>query len=369
MNTTMGMENKVDRIEGNCGGKSILFLEKVFLRRAPAVLRGVELFNLNLLRDLDGLGHETVIFADSSWRGILDESLSSSRRISVNYGSGALRLLGWSVALLRGRRYDVMLLGNVGNLLVPLVRAVKLSRRASRIVLIAHRETSRRFLAALRGLDSAIVCVNGKIAEPFIEAGFKTVAIDYGIMNAPDFHPRETAREAGARVKFCVVGMLDNAWKGADTATAAFRAMPENARSASELHLASFSEPPEYPGENIFAHPWMPASEIPGWLRGMDVMLCPSRDEIVMSETFSQAIVQGMLTGLPVLASGLEIFREKLDKGGGEIYDNVGDLSVKMAALAADPELRARLGAEGRAVALDRYVWDTSRFVSRYFGV
>ena len=351
---------------------NILFLEKVFLRRAPAALRGVELFNMQLLRDLHALGHRIAVPAHPSWRGAFDEQLAGMPGMSFRYGGrrrgGAGNLVAWAWGLVRGPRLDLLLLGNVGNLLLPLVRIVRHLGKASRYVLVAHRETSARFLGALKGWHGAVVAVNGKIAEPFRAAGFGDVHVDYGIMNADRFFPRDEPARGDGRVRFCLVGMLDNAWKGADTAVAAFRAMPEPVRRRCELHLASYATPPRFDEENIVARPWMPASEIPGWLRTMDAMLCPSRDEGVMRETFSQAIVQGMLTGLPVLASDLQIFREKLDTGGGAVFADVADLSRQMTALAGDAALRERQGREGRATALERYVWDTARFVRRYFG-
>jgi glycosyltransferase involved in cell wall biosynthesis len=162
------------------------------------------------------------------------------------------------------------------------------------------------------------------------------------------------------------MGMLDNAWKGADTAIEAFRLLPEALRGRVRLHLASYSSPPPFDDDRIRAYAWMPLTDIPEFLRGMDVMLAPSRDEGVMRETFSQAVVQGMLTGLPVLVSDLMVLREKVDAGGGHVVRDAAELAQRMAELAGDPARRARLGAEARAIALERYVWDTARFVRRY---
>lgn len=355
-----GNNRKLDR--------SILFIEKVFLRRAPETLRGVELFNMRLLRDLGELGWNVRVPADKSWRDVFNKEFGGVSGVEFVYaGRGSVIKWLWFVAL--GCRHDVLLVGNVGNLIGPLVCLAGKMKKAGRCVLIAHRETSAGFLKSLecwRG-SCVVIAVNGKIARPFAEAGFE-VRVDYGIMNAEDFYPRRQTPGGGAAgiVCFCVVGMLDNSWKGADTAIAAFRKMPAEVRERSELHLASYSTPPGFPESNIVARAWMPASEIGEWLRGMDVMLCPSRDEEVMRETFSQAIVQGMLTGLPVLASDLQVFREKLDKGGGEIFRDVEDLSRKMQELVLDADKRLKLGREGRATALERYVWDSSVFASRY---
>lgn len=346
----------------------VLFLEKVFLRKAPEVLRGVELFNLALIRDLLRLGHAVEVPADATWRTAFG-ALPPEARPQVRFGAfrrlRPLNTLVWGAVLSR-RRFDVMLLGNVGHNLIPLVRWLWAARAFRWQVLVAHRETSPRFLRSLRGIPGHIVAVNGKIAEPFRAAGFPSVQVDYGVMDGERFFPGPEPRPEDAPVRFGVVGMLDNAWKGADTAVAAFRAMPDSDRARCELHLASFSQPPAFPEPNILPHPWMPAASIPDWLRTLDAMLCPSRDEHVMRETFSQAMVQGMLTGLPVLASDLPIFREKLDRGGGATFTDAEDLARQMSAWVRDPEGRRRRGREARATALERYVWDSDRFASRY---
>ena len=107
----------------------------------------------------------------------------------------------------------------------------------------------------------------------------------------------------------------------------------------------------------------MPFDGVPDLLRRMDVMIVPSRDEGFMRETFCQSMVQGMLTGLPVLVNDLPILTEKLDRGGGRIAATAEELAGAMEELAGDAALRARLGAEGRATALERYVWDSDWFV------
>ena len=110
----------------------------------------------------------------------------------------------------------------------------------------------------------------------------------------------------------------------------------------------------------------MPASDIPEFVRRMDVMLVPSRDEIVMRETFSQVIVQGMLSGLPVIASDLPVLTEKLDTGGGKVFRSPSDLADIMKDFAESATLRQEVGAKGRETALARYVWDTAVFREKY---
>jgi glycosyltransferase involved in cell wall biosynthesis len=343
----------------------VLFLEKAFLRSPPDPLRGVELFDLRLIAEMQCAGRSLAVPIHEGWRPIVSSrAIGDAAKFLYASGSGAWGGLAWARRL-RARRCRAIFLANVGNGLIPLLHLLRWSGAAERLVLLAHRTATPRFLRAIRKWPSWIVAVNDAIANQFRDAGYLRVAVDYGVMEPERFYPASPSPRA--RTRFVVLGALDNAWKGVDTAIDAFRRMPGAARACCELHLASFLKPPAVDVPDVVVYPWMPAESIPAFLREMDVMLCPSRDEHIMRETFSQAMVQGMLTGLPVLASDLPIFREKLDAGGGMIFSGAADLSEKMARLALDPDLRAALGRAGRATALARYCWDTPRFLARYF--
>jgi len=140
--------------------------------------------------------------------------------------------------------------------------------------------------------------------------------------------------------------------------------MPEGVRAGCELHLASYerAEHKPAPAAGVIAHDWMEASAALALLRDLDALLVPSTSH----ETFSQAIVQGMLTGLPIIARDMPVLAEKLDTGGGIVVDSVDSMSAAMARLAQDAELRASMGAIARATALERYVWETGAFVRDY---
>lgn len=344
---------------------SLLFVEKMFLRPPPVPLRGVELFNVRLVKDVAALGVAVTLPIHARWKPVLSERVPMEAVQPIwlrSRGMGALASLWRSC---RSARVDVVFVANVGNGLIPLLALLRWSGVSRNLVLLAHREAAPRFVRALRRWSATIVAVNEQIANPFRTAGFPRVAVDYGVMEADLFFPPDRRRDGPVRA--VVLGALENAWKGADTAIAAFRRLPDALRRNCELHLASYRVPPRDLGPGIVAYPWMPPDEIPAFLRTMDIMICPSRDENVMRETFSQAMVQGMLTALPVLASDLSIFREKLDAGGGRIFRHVDELAEQLAELVRDPALRARLGAEARATARARYIWNTRRFVERYF--
>lgn len=347
---------------------TLLFLDKSFLKPRKTNLRGVELFNLSLIKDLAGAGIRVTIPAHGSWQADVD---------GIPSAETAFYETPWPKALMNGLRvawhmrrlqYHKIILANVANGLIPALLIMRFFYRPLALLVFAHRLPSARFLAALPEKNTHILAVNGIIAASFRNAGFSHVSVCFGHNNAAEYHPPEpaaTVMGAGKKVNFCVVGFLDNAWKGADTALAAFRALPEETSARCVLHLASYRSPPSLPEENIKAYRWFPADEMPEWLRKMDVMIVPSRDEKVMRETFSLAMIEGMLTGLPVLAANLPILAEKLDAGGGYVFNNVNELTQLMVLLVSQPELRTEAGNKARRIAMERYVWNTKDFIRR----
>lgn len=350
------------------GRERVLFLDKVLMEGCEEEPRGVEVFNLNLIRDLAALGYSLTVVLDRSWAQCFRRWLGDLRVevLWVPPGGKVFGPLLMAGGLCR-RSFDALLLGNVANRLLPLVAILGWARVASRTVMIAHRTPSRRCLEFHGRSGLRVVAVNERIAGFFRDSGFDDVRVWYGVTDADRFYPEARSMDDRRFVNFCVMGKLENDWKGADTAVAALRKMDASARDRCMLHLAAYETPPEFPGENIRAYPWMPFDSIPALLREMDVMMVPSRDEGgVIRETFCQAMVQGMLTGLPQIVSDQSVLVEKLDEGGGIICRSAEEFAAAMTELAGDAEKRRVMGAEAREVALRRYVWDTQLFAGDY---
>jgi glycosyltransferase involved in cell wall biosynthesis len=355
------MEEKTSRI---------YMVDKALAAPKSACVRGVELFNIELVRDMVALGAHVTLLAHESWRDALSQPDERNATGSLQvihppraFGNRSGLAMLWSNAILAGSRRDhVLLQGNVANSFCLGILMARWMRVASRAVLIAHRMPSRRVLWAQRALPSRIISVNGIIDSTFRRSGFKDTQVYYGVTRTERFHPR-AVRERGAPLRIGVLGQLNTPWKGADTAMAAFRTLPDELRCGAELHLASYGSPPSVPETNIICHPWMPSERIPEFLRTLDILLVPSRDERVMRETFSQAAVQGMLTGLPIVVSDLPVLAEKVAEGGGLRAGSVSEFGIHLATLIRSEELRTRLGREAREVALRKYVWSTARFL------
>ena len=346
----------------------ILFVDKVFLSPVDGAPCGVEVFNLNLLKDLCALGYPMTVFAHGTWADIVGKWGGGIPAEVIRLPMGSRDVTGCLLASLAvaRRRFAVLLLGNVGNRLIPAMAMLGLMGAARRAVLIAHREPMPRFVRALRRMPTAVLAVNQKIAGHFEGMGFAAVKVSYGITDAARFHPPAGGKPDDGLVHFCVLGHLDRKWKGADTAIAAFRQLPEALRRRCRLHLAAYDRPPAFSEPEIIAYPWLPFEQMGDFLREMDVMLVPSRDEEVMRETFSQAVVQGMLTRLPAIVSALPVLTEKVDEGGGLVFRDVPECAQAMERLASDPAHRAEMGAKARRTALARYVWNTRAFAEEF---
>lgn len=352
---------------------SVAVLEKTFVRPRGGVVRGVETFNLHLAGDMAAAGWRVCVPSDPSWSSVL--SAAGAEAVPVR-GSGpaAFALFRAARAVVRAARrdgaFDWLLLANDANGLALPARAALASGAARRMMVFAHKLPYPYFLRVAARKADRIVCVSDAVAGGFRGAGLGArTFVRYGVADAAAWHPAAPGAEAGSGpvpgrpLRFCVFGSLDSEWKGADTALAAWRLLPAEFRAANELHLVAYSRPPDLSAEpGVVVHGWRDPSGLPDLLRSMDALLAPSRDPKRLMETFSQCVVQGMLTGLPVVHTTIPVFAEKFDAGGGIAADAPREFADAVLRLAADPELRRRLGAEARRTALARYVWDFPAF-------
>jgi L-malate glycosyltransferase len=118
-------------------------------------------------------------------------------------------------------------------------------------------------------------------------------------------------------------------------------------RQARELGLA---DRVSFPG-------FVPHERVPAALDALDVFAMPS----VVPEAFGVAAVEASAVGLPVVASAVGGLPEVVRDGETGYLVPPGDearLAERLSALVADPELRARLGAAGRALATRCYDWN-----------
>jgi glycosyltransferase involved in cell wall biosynthesis len=101
--------------------------------------------------------------------------------------------------------------------------------------------------------------------------------------------------------------------------------------------------------------------DVPQLLRAADIFVLPSH-----REGMPRSIIEAMLSGLPVVATNIRGAREEVVAGKTGALVPVRDppaLAAALGRLAADPDLRARQGAAGRARALELY--DEAKVIAR----
>ncbi len=352
-------------------GATVLVLTPWLLeRRERRPLRGVQIFDRAMVHSLARLGARVTVAAEPSWRGRIEPELEPAEILWTPPLRNALPAgIAAALQIRFGRpRFDRLVLGNSSRSMaatLPLLRG-----RYERGALVAHKGVPRRLVRALRSAPMWTACVCDPIRDQVAAELPGRIATYYGIPNAERFAPPDAPRSHPATrerpLELVVLGKLDNPWKGAADAAAALDALAPEDRARVRLHLLGYEDPKLAPRRaGVVVHGFRGATEIPDVLRTMDAMLVPSRAK----ETFSQAIVQGMLTGLPILASPLRVFVEKLDEGGGIVCEGPSAFGAAIARLLDDAALRARLGAEARATALERYVWRGDVFCNRFLGL
>lgn len=99
---------------------------------------------------------------------------------------------------------------------------------------------------------------------------------------------------------------------------------------------------------------WVPPEEMPGLLRKFDVLLLPS----IWPEPFARALLEGMISGLVVVATPTGGTPEiVMDGENGLLFtpDNPEDLAQKIARLVNDPESRRKLAEAGKQTIMERF--------------
>lgn len=99
---------------------------------------------------------------------------------------------------------------------------------------------------------------------------------------------------------------------------------------------------------------WVPPEEVPGLLRKFDVLLLPS----IWPEPFSRVVLEGMISGLVVVATRIGGTPEVIVDGqNGLLFmpNDSRDLAKKIAHLVDDPEWGNEIGYAGRQTILERF--------------
>lgn len=256
--------------------------------------------------------------------------------------------------------------------LVPLVH----ERHAA--VLYAHnlllRTYSRREADRVLGRAAAIVCVSGALAEQTADhlparLRDRLRVVPNGVDTAR-FSPRaDPAR--GERLRVLFVGrMIPD--KGADVLVDAAALLGRDDVEVTVVGSQNFdagAQPSPYErhvreraaalGDRVRLLPFTPRAQVAEVYRQADVVVVPSR----WAEPFALTVMEGMASGVPVVASAIGGIPEVMGDAGVQVRpDDPADLAAALAALADDESLRRRVGATCRKHALARdWAWARGR--------
>lgn len=231
-----------------------------------------------------------------------------------------------------------------------------------------------RYLLPTALRSDRFVATSGAIAQELVAAGVqaeKIVNLPNGVEVASITAKSDYALHEPARLIF--VGRLHEQ-KGLDTLLAAYqrllarlpdrqvrlRLLGDGPLRAELVRLAAslgVTEQIEFMGTT---------PEVYGYLLQSDIFVLPSR-----AEGHSNALLEAMACGLPVLASDIQANAEVVGVGRSGLTFAVGDpesLARNLARLLDEPDLRERLGRAARQVATDCYGMSAvaDRYVALY---
>jgi glycosyltransferase involved in cell wall biosynthesis len=99
--------------------------------------------------------------------------------------------------------------------------------------------------------------------------------------------------------------------------------------------------------------------ELPGFYRGLDALVLPSRTTSSWKEQFGRVLVEAQACGVPVVGSSSGAIPEVIG-GAGLVFPegNAAYLAVALQRLRADAALRCSFAIKGRERACLHYGWD-----------
>jgi glycosyltransferase involved in cell wall biosynthesis len=109
-------------------------------------------------------------------------------------------------------------------------------------------------------------------------------------------------------------------------------------------------------GDRVTFEPWMPSTEFPNFLHAVDAFVLPSVTYPHWKEQFGRVLVDAMACGVPVVGSTCGEIPNVIGEAGLIVPErSVEALAAALQTLQHDPQLRAGLGASGRARVLARF--------------
>jgi len=229
----------------------------------------------------------------------------------------------------------------------------------------------KRVLRRIYTTADAFVCNSREIEREALDLGVCRSRVHY-LPNAVDvgrFRPAEPGEKARIRhdagwpadaviclyvgrlsIEKGVMDLLD-AWQQIDRAVVLVLVGPDMPGNALDAGPAARDFVRQHQLRNVIIHG--PSEDVPPLLRAADIVVQPSH-----YEAFSNAVIEAMATGLPIVASRVSGMQDCItDDESGILCDprSPDDLARQLQRLIADPARRARLGQRARADVEQRF--------------
>lgn len=188
--------------------------------------------------------------------------------------------------------------------------------------------------------------------EPYAHSD-RVHSIPSGV-DASRFKPSDKAETDGP-AKIFLPGRANDPLKGLDTLIQACDRLQADSLAFEVHYTAAMDCPSSRPW--LRNRGWVPPEELPALYAEMDIVAVPS----TWIEPFGITALEGMASGLPVLASRVGGLAHTVVHGQTGYHFEAGradELAQYLAALIADPAIRQRLGRAGRERVEQVYDWD-----------
>ncbi len=219
--------------------------------------------------------------------------------------------------------------------------------------------TVRQSLNSLKG-----IIVNNPFIKTLLNSIKSPIYVVPGGIDSSRFAPRSEPNASGP-IRILFPGRLDDPRKGYYS----FRECIQILKNRG-LDIEAFVTDSRTTGSDnlVQSTGWVSWENLPALYQSVDIVVCPS----IWPEPFGITALEGMASGLPVVASRIGGFQYTVVDGKTGLHfspGNAEEMADRLETLIRDPELRHRLGDAGRKRVVSHFDWDiiVARYTSKIF--